>query len=47
MENKRAWKLYENILEKIMWKISLLLDTLIQNAWYIHVYNLTEEERER
>lgn len=27
MENKKPWKLYENILEKIMWKIYLLLDT--------------------
>lgn len=42
------WKTEEHenildlILEEIMWKIYLLLDTLIPNAWYIHVYNLTE-----
>lgn len=43
VEHKKPWKLWENILEgKIMWNIIIIRYTM-RNAWYIHVYNLTEE----
>lgn len=45
MENKKPWKLYQNILEKIMWKIHLYL-TFSNMPWCMHVCNLTTYESE-